>query len=60
MTQKQLREDLRNKKDDMNKQLRDTIELNRKKAALDTQSNTIQIQKSANNQVEQIKNNLEK
>ena len=59
MTEKRLMEDFKNKKDEMNKQLKNTIELNKQKSALDTQANTIQIQKNANDKVEQIKNNLE-
>lgn len=59
MTEKKLMEDLKNKKEDMNKQLKDTIELNKKKSILDTQANTMEIQKNANVQVEQIKNKLE-
>ena len=59
MTQKQLRDDFKNTKDEMRKKLQSGIELNRQKSLLETQANTMKIQKDANNQVEQIKDNLE-
>ena len=59
MTENKLREDFKNKKDELKNQLKTGIELNRQKSALETQANTMKIQKNANEKVEQIKNNLE-
>jgi len=59
MTENRLREDFKNKKDELKNQLKTGIELNRQKSALETQANTMKIQKNANEKVEQIKNNLE-
>ena len=58
MTEKQIKQELQNKKNEMNQQLKDRIELNKQKAALDTQSNTMKIQQKANEQVSTIQTNL--
>ena len=59
MTQKQLRDDFKNTKDEMRKKLQSGIELNRQKSLLETQAKGLELQKNANEQVAKIKDNLE-